>query len=111
MSKLNVYVTFDNTDDRFKAIIDTNSRWNGWERPYIHIVDVFRMMDALSAGGQWITYDIDRTGAIIIKYVDEREESPSRIEQTVKDGEIYYYFGNEGWIFEIAKNQYEDETI
>ena len=75
--------------------------------PFIHASDVVRMMDHLSDGGDWITYVMDGN-VITITYVNDDNEL-SIIHPTTIDGEQYYYFGNEGWVFEIAKSNYEDE--
>ena len=105
---VNTYVCFDgDCNNTFKAIVDKNSRWNGWEMPYIHADDVMRMMDMLSCGGDWITYAFNGDD-IVITYVNDDNEL-SIIHPTTIDGEQYYYFGNEGWTFEQAKLEYEDE--
>lgn len=103
------YVCFDgDSNNVFKAIVDKNNRWNGWEMPFIHASDVVRMMNYLSDGGDWITYAINND-VITITYVNDDFDETSVIYPTTIDGETYYYFGNEGWVFEVAKFNYEDE--
>ena len=101
------YVCFDaDSENSFRAIVNSNYRWNGWECPFIHVDDVFRMMEHITRDDNWITYTIDGEDIII---VEPDYEETTRIEPTMKDGEKYYYFGDMGWIFEIARFLYEDE--
>lgn len=102
-------VCFDGDEkNTFRAIVDKNNRWNGWEMPFIHSDDVIRMMDYLSNGGEWITFVMDGDTIVVTDVCDD--EYVSRIEPTKMYGETYYYFGNEGWVFEIARLEYEDEN-
>lgn len=101
-----VYVCFDaDSKNSFKAIVDKHNRWNGWERPFIHVDDAFRMMKYITRDGDWVTYTIDGED-IIVKEPDYDEYT--RIEPVTKNGEKYYYFGDMGWVFEKARFQYED---
>ena len=101
------YVCFDaESEHSFRAIVNSNYRWNGWECPFIHVDDVFRMMEYITRDGDWIKYTIDGEDIII---VEPDYEETTRIEPTIKNGEKYYYFGDMGWIFEVARFQYEDE--
>jgi hypothetical protein len=104
---VHTYVCLDgDSKNIFKAIIDKYNRWNGWEMPFIHADDVVRMMDYLYEGGDWITYCFDGDDIVITHLNDDNEVSI--IHRTRIDGEDYYYFGNEGWVFEEARLQYND---
>jgi hypothetical protein len=104
---VHTYVCFDgDTKNIFKAIVDKNNRWNGWEMPFIHADDVVRMMDHLAEGGDWIKYSFDGDDIVITHLNDDNEVST--VHRTTIDGEDYYYFGNEGWVFEEARLQYND---
>jgi hypothetical protein len=106
---IHTYVCFDGDENNiFRAIVDKNYRWNGWECPFIHVDDAFRMMEYITRDGDWLSYSID--GENIIIKDPEADGYCSVIEPTIKDGEKYYYFGNEGWVFEIAQLEYNDES-
>jgi len=105
---VHTYVCFDgDLNNTFKAIVDKNNRWNGWEMPYIHADDVVRMMNYLSDGGDWITCKFEGD-VITITHINWDDDEISIIKPTIIDGETYYYFGNEGWTFETARFEYND---
>jgi hypothetical protein len=105
---VHTYVCFDgDSKNIFKAIIDKYNRWNGWEMPFIHADDVVRMMDHLSEGGDWIAYCFVGDD-IVITHLNDEDDGFSTVHRTTIDGEHYYYFGNEGWVFEEARLQYND---
>jgi hypothetical protein len=88
---VHTYVCFDgDSKNIFKAIVDKNNRWNGWEME----------------GGDWIKYCFDGDD-IVITYLNDDDEV-STVHRTTIDGEDYYYFGNEGWVFETAQLKYND---
>ena len=106
---VHAYVCFDNdTENVFKAIIDKNSRWNGWECPHIHADDVQKLLDYLcNPVHECCIYKWDGDD-ILLNDLYSKDYPPSRIEPSVIDGQTYYYFGNEGLTFEQARLQYED---
>jgi hypothetical protein len=101
------YVCFDNDmDNIFKAIVDDNRRWNGWECPHIHIDDVHKLLKYLcNPVHECHTYKWDGDDILL---TDADAYHTSRIEPSVIKGETYYYFGNEGFTFEKADFDYED---
>ena len=85
---------------RFKAIHNPNHRWNGWAMPYIHHSAVKAVCKLTSWDGQKVT--LNKEGIVTIQ---QDGEDPVLIEPVVINGEIYYYFGNEGWCWEFKANK------
>jgi hypothetical protein len=107
---IHTYVCFDSdTMNVFRAIIDKNSRWNGWECPYIHIDDVQKLLDYLCKPElECYKYKWDGNDILLTDSYDDNHES--RIEPSIIDGETYYFFGGEGFTFEQARLQHEDKS-
>lgn len=91
-------------DTRFyRAYNNINSWWNGWAMPYIHADDVPLMIEDIS-DESWMTMKLIE-GIVTIEYSDkdnhQEGETQIVIEPTIIDNEPYYYFGNEGWVFDF----------
>jgi hypothetical protein len=101
------YVCFDNDlENVFKAIVNDNHRWNGWECPFIHSDDVIKLLKYLCVDEEYYKYEFDGDDILFMDVCDDTHVS--RIEPTMKNGEKYYYFGNEGFTFEKARFPYQD---
>jgi len=93
-------------EHRYKAVCNTNSRWNGWYRPFIHVDDIERLCKDLTQEEYQLEFTTNKRVKIseVVADVVHHEEI---IEPTVINGENYYYMGNGGWCFQFAP--YDDQ--
>ena len=102
------YVCFDNDlNNVFKAIVDDNRLWNGFECPFIHSDDIHKLLKYL-CNQEWECYSYKWDGDDILLTCSYHDSHVSRIEPSTIKGEKYYYFGNDGFTFEKARFKYED---
>lgn len=77
------------------AYADPKRTWNGWARPYIHHYFVDELIQMLSHPENTYTWEGENVRVI---YGDEYNVL---IEPQIIEGEVYYYFGNEGICFDF----------
>ncbi|NQU52173.1 MAG: hypothetical protein HQ522_06495 [Bacteroidetes bacterium] len=85
---------------KWKAISNVNLRWNGWAMPFIHKSDIQNMCDAIS-DPQYTKYEMINDNVVITCKNNPDEPIPVIIEPSFLDGEIYYYMGDEGLIWQF----------
>jgi hypothetical protein len=83
------------TSTNMIAYCNPKNHWNGWATPYIHHHFVNELIQMLSHPENTYTWEGENVRVI---YGDEYDVliKPEKI-----DGEIYYYFGNEGICFDF----------
>ena len=77
------------------AFCDPKNTWNGWAKPYIHHYFVDELIQMLSHPENTYTWEEKNVRVI---YGDEYNVL---IEPQIIEGEVYYYFGNEGICFDF----------
>lgn len=77
------------------AYADPKRTWNGWHTPYIHHLFVDELIQMLSHPENTYTWEGENVRVI---YGDEYNVL---IEPQIIEGEVYYYFGNEGICFDF----------
>ena len=77
------------------AYANPKSTWNGWATPYIHYHFVNELIQMLSHPENTYTWEGENVRVI---YGDEYNVL---IEPQIINGEVYYYFGNEGICFDF----------
>ena len=83
------------TSTNMIAYADPYKGWNGWAMPYIHHYFVNELIQMLSHPEN--TYNWEGENVRVI-YGDEYDVL---IKPEIIDGEVYYYFGNEGICFDF----------
>lgn len=96
------FASFDCEDDKFKAVINKNSWWNGWAMPWIHHSDIVRFCEFMSMDEEYMTMKM-KSGNLVIHRLEEVGEDYEfeTIEPTELLGEKYYYLGGGGFTFEF----------
>lgn len=89
------YVYFDD-GVCFRAIVNSNNRWNGWYMPFIHESEIDKFISLI----YWEEFGIVRDGNVITIIHDGEEEI---VEPTEILGEKWYYLGNQGLCFEFVE--------
>jgi hypothetical protein len=77
------------------SFCDPKNHWNGWATPYIHHHFVDELIQMLSHPENTYTWEGENVRVI---YGDEYDVL---IKPEILEGEIYYYFGNEGICFDF----------
>jgi hypothetical protein len=77
------------------AYADPKRTWNGWATPYIHHLFVDELIQMLSHPENTYTWEGENVRVI---YGDEYDVL---IKPQIIEGEVYYYFGNEGICFDF----------
>lgn len=89
-----------------RAFCDPNNRWNGWARPYIHCEDIAKCISLVA----W--KDADGDGHFFEMIGDKLKtwtifqgevEGEELIEPIEIEGEKYYWFGDEGLVFDFEQ--------
>lgn len=87
-----------------KAICNPNDLWNGWHKPYIHTTSIKKLCKILSLDG-YMNCQMNFGQLQILTFCDGKIENESIIEPSVINGEIYYYLGNEGFVFDFKQTK------
>lgn len=95
------FVYLDSSEEGlYKAICDTNDRWNGWAKPYISEDDIERLCELIS-DEQFITYRYEKDNNRVVVVDNEGYEEDHYIESEELEGQTWYYLGGEGLIFDF----------
>jgi hypothetical protein len=98
------YAYFDESNVKFRALVNVNDKWNGWAVPYIHESSIKKFMK--SATWEEQTYKLLPNGDLYTVEHSCGDVYEQTITPEIINGEKYYYIGL-GLCFNFKENKYK----